>query len=182
MPQQPSLYERPHGYQPIHTDDPEKEGEPSSFKQLSSSPLCRGWLFFCLVCVCLVVNISLLFASSLQYPFTNVVSSSKKFSWQDIQSLRRPSQFIGLDRDFLEHHPTSLNITNYPTLLAQVDRQDPDVIVNSESLREETRIGTIVPNRKRVRVTNTVSTSCVLSGVLYNSFFKDLYSRPVPRS
>ncbi|TFK62941.1 hypothetical protein BDN72DRAFT_848194 [Pluteus cervinus] len=104
--------------------------------------------------LCLVLNIALLLASNSRTPLPQV----EELSWDQIQSLRRPSQFIGMDQVFLNSHPTSHNITNYPSLIAQIDRNAVQKVFETDVMRQKTRIGTISPNTRRTRVTNSIST------------------------
>ncbi|KAF8662087.1 hypothetical protein AX16_001197 [Volvariella volvacea WC 439] len=79
-------------------------------------------------------------------------------TYEDVQSLRRPSQFIGMDELYRKSHPTSGNLTNFPFLISQVDGGNSEYVFDTDPKRCMTKIGSISPNARQIRVTSTIST------------------------
>ncbi|KAH7919343.1 hypothetical protein BV22DRAFT_1023157 [Leucogyrophana mollusca] len=77
-------------------------------------------------------------------------------SRQEISRLRRPTQFIGLEK---LNRSSTKHFINHPFLFAQIDRgHKDDVLYNDDPRRVDTLIGMISANDRRVYVTQTIST------------------------
>lgn len=81
-------------------------------------------------------------------------------TYHSIQSLRRPSQFIGFDRIANRPSPPTPNhFINYPVLLTQVYEAHPELVSGDDPRRYLSRVGTVSPEDRLVRVNQTVSSS-----------------------
>ncbi|THH21391.1 hypothetical protein EW146_g149 [Bondarzewia mesenterica] len=115
------------------------------------------YLRFCvLICfLCTLVNIALTFKSNTT-PSPSLLSSS--LTREDIQHLRRPSQFIGLENVRRPSPPVAKQFDNYPILLSQVDQAEESKVFDNEQRRYMSHAGTISPEYGRVLVNRTIST------------------------
>ncbi|EPQ55669.1 hypothetical protein GLOTRDRAFT_115949 [Gloeophyllum trabeum ATCC 11539] len=74
-----------------------------------------------------------------------------------LKTIRRPNQFIGLDK-VERGQVTYTPFANYPALLTQVDASNPNYVYSDDPLRWKTSRGSISPDDRRVLLTATVST------------------------
>ncbi|KAJ7586817.1 hypothetical protein C8J56DRAFT_786753 [Mycena floridula] len=70
----------------------------------------------------------------------------------DIDSLRRPSQFIGLERYYqrLGASPEPASFTNYPILLSPIDMTQPSRVFGNDPKSYISAIGTVAPEDRQV--------------------------------
>lgn len=87
-------------------------------------------------------------------------------TYQDIQALRRPSQFIRFDEIKRPSPPGHKEFNNYPILVTQVDSARKDKVFEDDVKRYMAPIGTISPRDRRVLVTDTVREGGVHRDVL----------------
>lgn len=70
--------------------------------------------------------------------------------------LRRPNQFIGLDKIKRPFPPEPKTTTNYPIVLAIVDSENPAGVFSDDPKRHMTWKGMISPEERKVEVSKTV--------------------------
>ncbi|KAI0259600.1 hypothetical protein BC834DRAFT_974151 [Gloeopeniophorella convolvens] len=145
-------------YEPINTslqlaraDD--DEGPPPT-------PPTRGFrnLLLCFICVfCTVINIyiALNARSATGEPFS--ATSLHSLSRKDVSRLRRPSTFIGFDSIHRPSPPIPKQINTFPSVLTQIDKTNPKVF-DDNAARYLSTNGTVAAEKRRVLVTNAIST------------------------
>lgn len=70
--------------------------------------------------------------------------------------LRRPNQYIGLEKVPRPTPVIAKSFTNYPIVILPVDSEDPQKVFDHEPMRYSSQVGTITPEDKRVVITDTV--------------------------
>lgn len=78
-----------------------------------------------------------------------------------LKTIRRPNQFIGLDK-VERGQVTYPPFANYPALLTQVDASNPNYVYSDDPLRWKTSRGSISPDDRRVLLTATVSRCTII--------------------
>lgn len=76
----------------------------------------------------------------------------------DVESLRRPSQYIGFENISRPFPPIPRHFENFPILLTQVDSQHPSKVFPEDLEAYLSPVGTISPEYKQVLLTDTVAT------------------------
>lgn len=86
--------------------------------------------------------------------------SPSEMSRKDVNLLRRPSQYMYFDTIPRPEVPIAKNFTNFPIFTGSVDFENPNKVFepNSVALSFMTHAGTIYPEDKRLRVTQSIST------------------------
>ncbi|KAG9221717.1 hypothetical protein CCMSSC00406_0005630 [Pleurotus cornucopiae] len=130
---------------PVPNDD---EDLPPRKPSMLTPRIC---LLACILCTVFNLILSFRFetAKSNAYPIV---------TYKDIQSLRRPSQFIRFDEIKRPSPPVHKEFNNYPILMTQVDAAQKDKVFEDDVKRYMTTIGTISPRDRRVLITDTIST------------------------
>lgn len=116
-------------------------------------PSNRLGIFAIVLCTCLTIVNIVVASRSRTHVAPHLIRSYRDV---DIQSLRRPSQFIGLDTVARPSPPIPRNITIYPTVLAQIDEQNPDMVFDDDPKHYTRRVGTISLEDRRVQITDSV--------------------------
>ena len=138
--------------------------DPDIHKQASHEPSsCRNRFSSWAAIACIVCTIANL-ASVYIFPPSRTVPQSVAFllesprlTRQEISRLRRPSQFVGLNR--IHRHLSSdvKPFINKPILSARIDASSPDQsFFDVDQQSYTTPIGTIFPERHRIMMTPTV--------------------------
>ena len=85
--------------------------------------------------------------------------SPSDMSRKDINLLRRPSQYMYFDTIPRPKVPIPRNFTNFPIFTGSVDSSNPKRVFERNSVVRSfmTHVGTIYPEDKRVRVTDSVN-------------------------
>ncbi|KAL4256369.1 Ubiquitin 3 binding protein But2 C-terminal domain-containing protein [Pleurotus pulmonarius] len=136
-------------------------------KQSTLTP--RICLLACILCTIFNLVLSFRFEATLKsnaYP---------PVTYKDIQSLRRPSQFIRFDEITRASPPVHKEFNNYPILMTQVDSAQKDKVFEDDVKRYMTPIGTISPRDRRVLVTDMVSTVAQFRAIDYGMERCELY-------
>ncbi|KZT33314.1 hypothetical protein SISSUDRAFT_1089399 [Sistotremastrum suecicum HHB10207 ss-3] len=140
----------PHGrgrYEAVKEEDSSENG---SVGDDSQSPQRQAYftIITCLIAIlCTVANAS----------FT--LLGSPKAHIEDAAILRRPSQFIGLDRaNFSREYALDFHIKAFPSVLTQISRVERNKVFEDDPKRQFTRFGTISPDDKHFVVTEEIST------------------------
>ncbi len=89
------------------------------------------------------------------------------FSREDINKLRRPSQFVRFDEIQRPTPPIPRQFNNHPMLIAQVDYDHPNQVFGETKRRYMAAAGTITPEDRRVLVTPSVRCAILLLIVLF---------------
>ncbi|KAI0258513.1 hypothetical protein BC834DRAFT_975090 [Gloeopeniophorella convolvens] len=148
-------------YKPLHpssqlSDFADGDNEPQPL------PSARGFqnLLCCFVCVfCTVLNVyATLNSPSAAKATFSATSSLHALSRKDISRLRRPSTFIGFDSVRRPYPPIHREINTYPVVLTQIDRTNPKKAFDDDTARYLSPTGTIAVEKRRVLVTESVST------------------------
>lgn len=122
--------------------------------QTTSIRVAIGFMF--LVCIlCTLVNVVLF----LHEPKRGV-TPLPFLTMHDMESLRRPSQYIGFENISRPFPPIPRQFENFPVLLTQVDSQHPSKVFLEDLEAYLSPVGTISPDYKQVLLTDTV---CKLS-------------------
>lgn len=79
-------------------------------------------------------------------------------STPDINRLRRPSQFIGLDKIVRPTPPIPRQFDNFPFLVSRTDSQHQDKVLGVDEFSYMSTVGTITPELYRIQVSNSIST------------------------
>lgn len=85
----------------------------------------------------------------------NTLGQAKALEFRDIVQLRRPNQFIGLDR--AKMHPEAPSILTYPNLLSQINRAEPHRVYGDDPDRFAAWGGFVAPDDREFKVTPKVS-------------------------
>lgn len=124
---------------------------PDSITHVSSGESKSG-LMLGGTCVCLLATLVNLYLT-IFWP-THSSAASAHLTQVEVELLRRPSQFIGLDYDTLSVDPKQF--VNHPFLLTQIDRLEPNKVFDVDPKRRTVAVGTISPDDKRVQVNQSV--------------------------
>jgi len=119
-------------------------------------------IFLCVFCTIINIVLSIRSTSNSQaYTFPSATSflSSKGMTREDIDNLRRPSQFIGFDK--IHRNATTMTETksfvNFPMLMADIDASRPHKAAKPRK-GQRTPIGTVYPELSDMVATSSIST------------------------
>ncbi|KAF4614533.1 hypothetical protein D9613_002456 [Agrocybe pediades] len=140
-------------YQPLSTDDEAQAKDNGQQLRPGHTRSDRlAWAAIVVSCICLILNLMTLRWSSSSDPYTFPSSSSfpssRGLTRKDIDTLRRPSQFIGFDkihRNATLQQSEVKSFVNFPMLMAQVDASRPNMKVTEPRKGVRTKIGTVYP-------------------------------------
>lgn len=108
------------------------------------------------VCVlCTVINLGTTFWSPPAYPAAAQKPLSA-YTPNDVRLLRRPNQYVGLEKVQRPTPPEPRNFTNYPLVILPIDSANPKKVFDHDPKRHSSQVGTITPEERRVVVTDTV--------------------------
>ncbi|KAF9445737.1 hypothetical protein P691DRAFT_253988 [Macrolepiota fuliginosa MF-IS2] len=79
-----------------------------------------------------------------------------RLSHGDIARLRRPSQFINLEKMYTSIRPQPRTFKNWPLILAPIDPDHPDKAFSHDPKRHMTIVGSISPEDRQFHVTSKV--------------------------
>ncbi|KAF9030274.1 hypothetical protein BJ165DRAFT_1520037 [Panaeolus papilionaceus] len=129
----------------------------SSLPTRSAAPsrwniLPKTWGLLCLLCT--LVNVLVLsYALRARDPAaTWSFLPLDRFSYKDIETLRRPSQFVGLDELYSAYFPSARKTENYPILLAWVDKGNPSKVSNFDLEIYHPLVGSVLPDARQFRL------------------------------
>ncbi|KAF8987612.1 hypothetical protein BDQ17DRAFT_1258389 [Cyathus striatus] len=99
-------------------------------------------------------------SNGLYFPsYSSFLPTRGVISQWDIDRLRRPSQFIGLEDVYKKFNTThTRNFTNYPIVLAPIDSSKPFQTFGSDPKSRRTSIGTISQEKRQLHISDTIST------------------------
>jgi len=146
-------------YQPLPAND-ELEGKDggSTIKPRNGNDK-LSWAAIFVSIICLVVNL-LNSRSWRPYTFPSPTSfpSTHGLTRKDIDKLRRPSQFIGLDKIHRNATPAAevKSFVNFPMVMAHIDASRPRQIVTEPRKGVMTSIGTVYPELSDMVVSPSV--------------------------
>ena len=86
-----------------------------------------------------------------------------------LSQLRRPSPYIGLDKINRVPNTPPASIINYPHVIAQVDRLHQSRVFDDDPKRYLSRTGTVSPQTREVRATQSVSLTVYIDLTLSDS-------------
>ncbi|THV07093.1 hypothetical protein K435DRAFT_788864 [Dendrothele bispora CBS 962.96] len=136
------------------------EHEPT-FVHKGTSKSRSAALVICLLCTLINValNVLPLGSDSNMYPSRTTFPSSKGLSTRrEIDTLRRPSQSIGL-QSIHRNKTASRATTIYPYILSPINENDPTVVYGNDPKGYlHPLVGTISPEDRQMRASNTFST------------------------
>ncbi|KAF5367614.1 hypothetical protein D9757_010657 [Collybiopsis confluens] len=111
------------------------------------------WLPVLVSMFCAATSASIIFSRR-----TEPIASLSSFPRTEIVKLRRPSHFIGFDQITRVSPPSPAQLVNFPILVSQIDRSEPQKVFPVDSRRYQSIIGTINPDDRQVRATKDIST------------------------
>lgn len=125
---------------------------------LSQQP--RISLYATVVCVlCAIANILLLVYSRSHLSTVNLnIYELQSPMRTDLINLRRPSQYLGLDRVERPSPPVHKEIINFPFIVGRVDKADPQGVITGA--RESRRISPSGIEARKVEAKQSVSRVC----------------------
>ncbi|PPQ68712.1 hypothetical protein CVT26_003618 [Gymnopilus dilepis] len=148
-------------YQLLPVDDDGRRAKSQTVDESTgNSRLSWIALIVCLLCTFVNAFLTLRSTSVSPYTFPSATSflTTRGMSRKDIDSLRRPSQFIGLDQIPLNSTTTvPRSFVNFPLLMAQANAERP-YEVNKPQSGEWSPIGTVYPELGEMVVTSSIST------------------------
>ena len=151
-------------YQLLPVDDDGRRAKSRTVDESTGdSRLSWTALIVCLLCTFVNAFLTLRSTSVLPYTFPSATSflTTRGMSRKDIDSLRRPSQFIGLDQIPLNSTTTvPRSFVNFPLLMAQANAERP-YEVNKPQSGEWSPIGTVYPELGEMVVTSSVSSPSI---------------------
>ena len=83
----------------------------------------------------------------------------------DVRLLRRPNQYIGLEKVTRPSPPEPKSFTNYPIVILPIDSANPRKVFDHDPKRHSSQVGVITPEERRVVVTDTVRSIMMLAFV-----------------
>jgi len=140
-------------------------GTPSSTDDLRTSSGCKSsktmatYITLVLCTVCTLVNVAVFFcgADGRQFPSQSLFFPTPIMRQADIELLRHPSQFIGLDKIDTTPLTTSRHFTNYPLMMLPVDWSHPSKIFPLNREKHLYSVGTVLSEAREFQVTPSVS-------------------------
>ncbi|KAF8870905.1 hypothetical protein CPB84DRAFT_826749 [Gymnopilus junonius] len=147
-------------YQLLPVDDgPRRLEDIGSDANSTNDKLSWAAIFVCAFCTIINILVTIRSSSGSSYTFPSATSflTTRGMTRQDIDSLRRPSQFIGLDKIHRNATSGSTSFVNFPLLMAQIDAQRPYEVTKPRK-GEETSIGTVYPELGQMIATSSIST------------------------
>ena len=120
-------------------------------------------IIICLACT--LANAILLRFDQPSVPYSTSLTSVTR---ADMAKLRRPNQFIGLDKIKRPFPIEPKTTTNYPIVLAIVDSDKPNGVFSDDPKRHMTWKGMISPEERKVEVSKTVCFTSYLWSFLRN--------------
>ncbi|PPR06719.1 hypothetical protein CVT24_013039 [Panaeolus cyanescens] len=115
-------------------------------------PKTSTWALLCLLCTLVNILVLSIALRAKDPAATWSFLPLDRFSYQDIESLRRPSQFVGLDELYSAHFPPSRKLENYPILLASIDKANPSKVSNVGLEIYHPLVGSVLPDARQFRV------------------------------
>ena len=115
-----------------------------------------GGIGFWSIMICLACTITNAVLLRFDQPVVSYSSTFASVTRADMAKLRRPNQFIGLDRIKRPSPPEPKTTTNYPIVLAVVDSEKPSGVFSDDPKRHMTWKGMISPEERKVEVSKTV--------------------------
>ncbi|KAJ7077408.1 hypothetical protein B0H15DRAFT_915280 [Mycena belliarum] len=119
------------------------QAEPT--RKTMSRPLAAGAIILCVIST--IANI---------YIFNSFAKQPKILTFRNMVELRRPNQFIGLER--VEMHPEARPILIYPSLLSQIDHAEPYRVYGDDPDKFAAWGGLVAPEDRQFKVTPQIST------------------------
>ena len=144
-------------YSALRTEDTDGDSVESESTLIPSKPRRSTYGTWTLVVcvVCTVINVATVFFSS--HTEAKVPRPFSSYTPAEIRLLRRPNQYIGLEK--VARPPQQLNFTNHPMIMLPIDSAYPDKVFDVSPKKHLTQVGTITPDVTRFLVTDTVSPS-----------------------
>lgn len=144
-------------YQPLPADDLPHVFE-GKYSNLQNNKLSWGAILVCSVCTVFNIFIAIKSTSnSYSFPSATSFLTTRGMTRKDIDSLRRPSQFIGLDK--IHRNGTESAMTksfiNFPILMTQIDASRPYEVAKPRK-GEQSTIGTVYPELSDMIATPSV--------------------------
>ncbi|KAI0259597.1 hypothetical protein BC834DRAFT_905354 [Gloeopeniophorella convolvens] len=152
----------PNNYRPLHpSSQPSDTGRDDDNTPQLMLPE-RGFQnlscwFICVFCTAFNIYTTLGTPSTTGATF-NSWAALHALGRKDIPHLRRPSAFIGFDSISRPSLPMHKTINTFPIVLTQIDETNPQKVFNDDAAQYLSPIGTIAAEKRRVLVTNAVST------------------------
>lgn len=116
-----------------------------------------------LAIICTMINLIMVskYSGVVRTPFPSPYSTPPftGISQKDIDNLRRPSQFIGLDALHRMVPPQPKSFVNFPRMVSYLDLTRPGVISPADPNRYHSVMGTISPDTRTLAVSETVCLS-----------------------
>ncbi|KAJ3552794.1 hypothetical protein NM688_g3967 [Phlebia brevispora] len=143
-------------YSALRTDDSDADSIESDTTLATSKPKRSAFgTWAVVVCIaCTVINVvTAFFAAPSSAPTQRPFSS---YTPAEIRLLRRPNQYIGLERIARPSEP--LEFTNHPLVMLPIDSADKKRVFDANPRKHSTPIGTITPEVTQFMVTDTIST------------------------
>jgi len=150
-------------YQLLPADDRPQVLEDKSTKDIQRGSDRLSWaaIFVCIICTAINLLSTWSQSSSRPYTFPSATSfiSTRGMTRKDIDRLRRPSQFIGLDKIHRNVTQTSdtKSFVNFPMFMAHIDASQP-YKVSKPRKGVQTSIGTVYPELSNMLASSSVST------------------------
>lgn len=146
-------------YSALRTDDSSEADSidtdvPTSTKPKRSA-LGTGTLVVCVVCT--VINIATTFFVLPPSP-TKPQRAPGSYTPAEVRVMRRPNQYIGLEKITRIEPPKHYEVTNYPLVMLPIDSAHPHKAHESDPKKHASQVGTITPEVSRMLVTDTVRT------------------------
>lgn len=122
------------------------------------------WAATAICVLCTLINLACLgyyYLGGRTLPYTFPSSTtfpiSKGLSRGQLDNLRRPSQFIGLEKVYSNHTSTDVkSFVNFPTVMAQIDISHPYKVTEPHT-GVWTKIGTVYPEISKMLISPSVS-------------------------
>lgn len=140
-------------YRALSVDDNDTNSDLS--EKLTSPKETTATYQYIILWLCIastVVNVVALVISRQSSDYRTSPALDKKY----INTLRRPSQYIGFDTISRPSPPSPRNFTNYPILSAQIDGAQPHKVFESDLRRFMALSGTVYPDDKKMVIAGQV--------------------------
>ena len=128
--------------------------QPDSNRRCSchKSSFTKWAISLCLICT--AINLLLAFFPAKSVSCREELASVSR---SQLSQLRRPSPYMGLDKINRVSNTPPASIINYPHVIAQVDRLHQNQVFDDDPKRYLSRTGTVSPQTREVRATQSVS-------------------------
>ncbi|KAJ7640758.1 hypothetical protein DFH06DRAFT_1215153 [Mycena polygramma] len=106
-----------------------------------------------------------LLATAVNLWVFNALGRPQTLTFRDMVQLRRPNQFIGLEK--VETHPDAQSVLIYPNLLSQINRTEPHRVYGDDPDKFAAWGGLVAPEDRQFKVTPKISTIVEFQAIDY---------------